>query len=139
MYFDGRFSHAARKGPMLPRRRRARACDGDALYVEEDMSAREPSAAETRGRRRGDRRSCPSGSGRLLYARIDLLPGPDGPVVVEVEVTEPSLFLRSPPGAVAGRPIRTLAIAEHGHERADGCTRALPSVAAEPDCARCGG
>jgi hypothetical protein len=28
-----------------------------------------------------------------LYARVDLLPSPDGPVVVEVEITEPSLFL----------------------------------------------
>lgn len=29
----------------------------------------------------------------LLYTRVDLLPGPDGPVVIEVEVIEPSLFL----------------------------------------------
>ena len=38
----------------------------------------------------------------LLYARIDLLPTPSGPTVVEVEVTEPSLFLAydsSDPGA----------------------------------------
>jgi hypothetical protein len=31
--------------------------------------------------------------GPLLYARVDLLPGPDGdPVIIEVELTEPSLF-----------------------------------------------
>ena len=30
---------------------------------------------------------------RSLYARVDLLPGPDGPVVIELELTEPSLFL----------------------------------------------
>ena len=36
-----------------------------------------------------------------LYARVDLLPGPDGPVVVEVEVTEPSLFLGFSAGASA--------------------------------------
>ena len=29
----------------------------------------------------------------LLYTRVDLLPGPDGPVVIELELTEPSLFL----------------------------------------------
>ena len=29
-----------------------------------------------------------------LYARVDLLPGPDGaPQIVEVELTEPSLYL----------------------------------------------
>jgi hypothetical protein len=32
-----------------------------------------------------------------LYARVDLLPGPDGPVVVELELTEPSLFLQYGP------------------------------------------
>lgn len=37
--------------------------------------------------------------GPLLYARIDLVPGPDGPLVLEVEVTEPSLFLGFAPGA----------------------------------------
>ncbi len=35
------------------------------------------------------------------YARLDLLPGRDGPVVLEVEVTEPSLFLHLDPDAPA--------------------------------------
>ena len=30
----------------------------------------------------------------LLYARVDLLPTPEGPVLVELEVTEPSLYLQ---------------------------------------------
>jgi hypothetical protein len=34
-----------------------------------------------------------------LYARVDLLPSPDGPVVVELELTEPSLFLAHSAGA----------------------------------------
>ena len=34
-----------------------------------------------------------------LYARIDLLPGPDGPVLIELELVEPSLFLGYAPGA----------------------------------------
>jgi len=38
----------------------------------------------------------------LLYARIDLLPSPDGPRVLEVELIEPSLFLAHAEGA-AGR------------------------------------
>ena len=41
----------------------------------------------------------PGGAGGLLYARVDLLPGLDGaPVVVEVELAEPSLFLGAAPG-----------------------------------------
>ena len=31
--------------------------------------------------------------GQLLYARVDLLPTPNGPVVIEVELAEPSLFV----------------------------------------------
>jgi len=38
---------------------------------------------------------------RTAYARIDLLPGPEGPLVLEVELTEPSLFLQCDPGAPA--------------------------------------
>ena len=40
----------------------------------------------------------PGGPERLLYARVDLLPGPDGdPLVIELELTEPSLFLAAVP------------------------------------------
>ncbi len=35
------------------------------------------------------------------YARIDLLPSASGPVVLEVEVTEPSLYLDCDEGAPA--------------------------------------
>lgn len=46
--------------------------------------------------------------GEVLYARVDMVPGPDGPVVLEVEVTEPSLFLGFAEGA-AGRYARAVA------------------------------
>jgi hypothetical protein len=37
-----------------------------------------------------------------LYARVDLVPGEDGaPQVIEVELTEPSLFLTTDDGAAA--------------------------------------
>ena len=35
----------------------------------------------------------------LLYARVDLAPGPDGPILLELELIEPSLFLATSPGA----------------------------------------
>ena len=42
----------------------------------------------------------PGGADRLLYARIDMIPGLDGePLLVELELTEPSLFLGTAPGA----------------------------------------
>jgi hypothetical protein len=36
--------------------------------------------------------------GPLLYARVDLLPG-DEPALLELELTEPSLFFAHAPGA----------------------------------------
>jgi glutathione synthase/RimK-type ligase-like ATP-grasp enzyme len=35
----------------------------------------------------------------LTYARVDIAPGPAGPVLMELEVTEPSLFFGADPGA----------------------------------------
>ncbi|MBB5869236.1 glutathione synthase/RimK-type ligase-like ATP-grasp enzyme [Allocatelliglobosispora scoriae] len=80
------FSHAIRKGPML--------VGPDAgvagLYVPEKITPRTPTEAEFATARRV-LAALPSG---LLYARIDLIPGLDGsPVLVEVELTEPSVFL----------------------------------------------
>ena len=98
LHLGGAYSHAIRKGPLLTA---DRAMVGD-LYVEEDIRPREPSAAERDAaaaimaevrRRFGD----------LLYARVDLLIGDDGaPVLLELELTEPSLFL----GTAAGAPER---------------------------------
>ncbi|NGM14419.1 ATP-grasp domain-containing protein [Verrucosispora sioxanthis] len=89
------FSHAIRKGPML-----TGPDEGvDALYKVEEITARtaQPAqlavAAQTLA-------AVPGGSDRLLYARVDLIPGPDGtPVLVELELTEPSLFLGHSDGA----------------------------------------
>jgi glutathione synthase/RimK-type ligase-like ATP-grasp enzyme len=85
MYVDGAFSHAVRKGPLLT----AGAGPGSGLYLEEDISATEPSREELE---LGDEAlsALPFDRTSLLYARVDLLPGP---VVLEVELTEPSLFI----------------------------------------------
>lgn len=91
IYIDGTYSHAIRKGPMLEPEVRHQVY-GPA-YVPENITSRQPSEEElavadkvfayANGQQEGD----------LLYARIDLLPGPDGPVVVELELVEPSLYL----------------------------------------------
>ena len=101
VFVGGRDSHAIRKGPML---------DGPdlgatGLYKPEEISAREATAAE---RAVADRTiaAIPGGlagpvdPAALLYARVDVIPGPDGaPVLVELELTEPSLFLAHAAGA----------------------------------------
>jgi len=89
------FSHAIRKGPMLT----GPAESFDGLYKEEKIGARTPTDAELAV---GDRAlaAVPGGTERLLYARVDLIPGPDGsPLLVELELAEPSLFLGYAPGA----------------------------------------
>lgn len=95
VYLDGAFSHALRKGPLL--RLDARPVEG--LFAVEEMSAREPTAAQ---RAMGDAVLELVGRrfGAPLYARVDLLDGDDGdPVVLEVELNEPSLFHAHAPGS----------------------------------------
>jgi hypothetical protein len=92
MYFDGAFSHAVRKGPMLGAAA-AHRVDAEGLYLEETITARRPSRAELEVGQDVLRVLRDRFGSDPLYARIDLLPTPAGPVVVEVELTEPSLFL----------------------------------------------
>jgi hypothetical protein len=95
IYLGGRFSHAIRKGALLAAGAAPR--DASGLFVTEEITTREPSAAE---REAGDRIMAWVGErfGPLLYARVDLLPG-DEPALLELELTEPSLFLGHAPGA----------------------------------------
>lgn len=89
------YSHAIRKGPMLT----GPDLGVDGLYKEEKIEARTPTAAEMAVAERV-LAAVPGGADRLLYARVDLIPGPDGtPLLVELELTEPSLFLGYANGA----------------------------------------
>ncbi len=95
IHIGGRYSHTIRKGPLL--KPDAELVGG--LFLKEDIRRREPSAAELElaGRVMA---AAPSG---LLYARVDLAPGPDGkPMLLEFEAAEPSLFFTYEPAA-AGR------------------------------------
>ncbi|MGH3680410.1 MAG: hypothetical protein ACRDT2_09200 [Natronosporangium sp.] len=92
-----RYSHAVRKGPMLAGPDRP----SPELYRPEQITERVPSAAELSLARRV-LAEIPGGPDRLLYARVDLIPGADGrPQLVELELAEPSLFLGHEPGAAA--------------------------------------
>ena len=90
VFIDGRYSHAIRKGPML----RPAAEKVGGLFVKEEISRRDPSAAE---RALAERVLAAAGPA-LLYARVDLAPGPR---LLEFEATEPSLFLSTAPGSAA--------------------------------------
>jgi hypothetical protein len=91
VFIGGAFSHAFRKGPLLAHR----AAPVEGLFAAEHISAREPSPGELElaeavcdwaQQRFGD----------LLYARVDIVPPG---LVLELEVTEPSLFLAQGEGA----------------------------------------
>ena len=92
IYLGGMFSHTVRKAALLRRGQPP----GEALYLEEDM--RSTDATETE-RDVADRALRSLGADSLLQARVDLVPTDDGPVVLEVELTEPSLYLSYAGGA----------------------------------------
>ncbi|MEU3457439.1 hypothetical protein ABZ671_28120 [Micromonospora sp. NPDC006766] len=89
------FSHAIRKGPMLTGPDLGVA----ELYKQEQIDPRTAGPDQLAVAQR-TLAAVPGGPGQLLYARVDLIPGPDGaPVLVELELTEPSLFLGYADGA----------------------------------------
>ena len=93
IFFDGVLSHSVRKGPLL--KRGARLVSG--LFAPERITPREIGEAE-RGVAVATLRAIPFGV--PLYARVDLIQGDHGaPVVLELELTEPSLFLAQAAGS----------------------------------------
>jgi len=93
MFIDGRFSHAIRKGPLLP----AGAPATGALFAAEDIRPRVPGADELAV---AERVMARLRFGTLLYGRVDLIRDEAGtPCVLELELTEPSLYLAFQPGA----------------------------------------
>ncbi len=96
LYFGGEYSHAFRKGAILTHGE----MQHNDLYVEEEITARKPNEQE---RELGDavvefvtrRFGVPP-----LYARVDVVKGSRGvPVLMEVELAEPSFFVHVAPGS----------------------------------------
>jgi glutathione synthase/RimK-type ligase-like ATP-grasp enzyme len=97
VYCDGEFSHAGRKaqiltagagiqGPVRGDTTRGQVTSATATRAELDVARRALAAVP--------------GGEDLLYARVDLIPGPDGePLIVELELTEPNLYLQLAPNA----------------------------------------
>jgi len=93
IYLGGEYSHAIRKGPLL------RIGDGlvTGLFAPEQITAREADAGELEVAAAA---LAAIPFERPTYARVDLIRDARGePVVLELELTEPSLFLAHAPGA----------------------------------------
>ncbi|HEY6758479.1 MAG TPA: hypothetical protein VI318_03280 [Baekduia sp.] len=112
LYFDGAFSHAIHKGPLL-----APGADPTSdVFAPETIEPRAATAAE---RALGDdvlahlAERFPAAD-PLTYARVDVVEDDGGaPLLLELEVTEPSLFFGGDPGRLsqfAGAIARRLAV-----------------------------
>lgn len=96
VFLGGRYHHSIRKSALLPP-------GGAAVDLEWDevIAPGEPTIAELAAARIVLDAS--GAADRLLYARVDLVPASDGsPLLIELECTEPALFL----GHHAGAPAR---------------------------------
>lgn len=104
VFIGDRFSHGFRKEPLLHPHAPPVGGPRDAPITSREPSAAERDVAEAAldavaGLAPG------LGRGDLLYARVDLVPGDDGPVLMELELIEPSLYLHVDPAS----PARTAA------------------------------
>ncbi|MGW2827796.1 ATP-grasp domain-containing protein [Streptomyces sp. NPDC001286] len=94
-FFGGRLLHASRKRAVLAP---GTAYDADKV-AHPDLEPWRPTPAELAVAERA-LAAVPDAAG-LLYARVDLVDGEDGePVVMELELVEPNLFLFLHPGSV---------------------------------------
>jgi hypothetical protein len=87
VWIDGEFTHSIRKNPRLMGEAEAA---GPGLPIESDE------------RKLGEAALAGFPPGKLLYARVDMARDAEGrPRVMELELIEPSLFLRQDPAALA--------------------------------------
>ncbi|MFE6617145.1 RimK family alpha-L-glutamate ligase [Amycolatopsis sp. NPDC057786] len=102
VYFGGVYSHAFSKAAML-----GRELDESGLYVTEKLAPVQPAASfRALAEDALDATAALLGILRaeLLYARVDLVAGPDGrPLLLELELVEPSLGFRQTDAAAAWR------------------------------------
>jgi glutathione synthase/RimK-type ligase-like ATP-grasp enzyme len=93
VFIAGRFSHAIRKAALLPAGAPATA----ALFAPEEISPRGPAEDELAA---AQRVLAHLPFGELLYARVDLIrDAAGGPRLLELELTEPSLYFAHAPGS----------------------------------------
>jgi hypothetical protein len=114
VFLNGRQSHAFTKGPILPPPGQAPLFDESGTYAEESLTPAEPDfevwdvghAALAAAAAHLD-----IDVSELLYARVDLLGGPEDPRVLELELVEPSLGWRQLDEATRAGQQRQFALA----------------------------
>jgi hypothetical protein len=119
IFIGGRFDHAIRKGAVLT----GPASEADHRFEEDGgmhLTPCDATGAQLKVAEHALDR-VPGGRQRLLYARVDLVPGADGrPLLMELELTEPQLFFKYAPGSVDAwpwpRPHRSEEAARHDHQ-----------------------
>ena len=89
VFFGDRFSHAVRKVPKEGDYRSQRHLGGTESDHQPDSAELQVALA-----------AMAAAPGRLTYARVDLVDWQDAPVLIELEVIEPDLFLRDVPQRV---------------------------------------
>jgi glutathione synthase/RimK-type ligase-like ATP-grasp enzyme len=99
LFFDGAFSHAIHKGPLL----RPGAAPTSEVFAPETIEPRTPTAAERDVAERVVAHIAERfGSGVPAYARVDLVEDAGGaPLLLELELTEPSLFFAGDAGRLS--------------------------------------
>ena len=102
IFIAGVFSHAIRKGPLLQLDNAAQEFHGG-LFIKEEIAARTATPAQLKVAHQA-LTIAPQG---WLYARVDLIDDDQGnPVVLELEMVEPSLFFEVDSDIATGAPGR---------------------------------
>jgi hypothetical protein len=104
VFFGGAISHVLHKRPVLRDAgvapRTADAHSPAAIMLEPDLVVPGTASAEQLQLAQRVHAEISARFGQPLFARVDMVPGPDGaPVVIELEAIEPALYLGLIPGA----------------------------------------
>ncbi|PUB32200.1 hypothetical protein C8K30_101722 [Promicromonospora sp. AC04] len=98
VFIDGELTHAVRKNALLT----GPAQDSSELYAEEEMVSFEATPDQVEVALRALAVAREATGADLTYARVDLVSGDDGvPMVIELELTEPSLWMKYGTGVEA--------------------------------------
>lgn len=114
VFLGGEQSHAFTKGPILPPQGRKPPLDESGTFAEETLSAAEPDFEMWDVGYAALEAACAHlgiGVNELLYARVDLIGGRDNPLLLELELVEPSLGWRQLDTTTRGLQERKFALA----------------------------
>jgi len=113
VFIGGGQSHAFTKGPILPPQGQLPEFDGSGTYAEEDLTSADPDFEMWDVGYAALNAACAHldiPTTDLLYARVDLIGGPDNPLLLELEMVEPSLGWRQLHGETRNERQRNFAV-----------------------------